>query len=81
MTGNRPVLDTFDRNFPHEVKHISLAEQADLVLIAPATANVLAKLAHGLADDMLTTTAVSYTHLDVYKRQVFIYFLLYFLLL
>ena len=59
LTGNRPVLDTFDRNFPHEVKHISLAEQADLVLIAPATANVLAKLAHGLADDMLTTTVLA----------------------
>ena len=59
LTGNRPVLDTFDRNFPHEIKHISLAEQADLVLIAPATANVLAKLAHGLADDMLTTTVLA----------------------
>ncbi len=59
LTGNRSVLDTFDRNFPHEVKHISLAEQADLVLIAPATANVLAKLAHGLADDMLTTTVLA----------------------
>ena len=59
LTGNRPVTDIFDRNFPHEVKHISLAEQADLVLIAPATANVLAKLAHGLADDMLTTTVLA----------------------
>ncbi len=59
LTGNRPVLDTFDRNFPHEIKHISLAKQADLVLIAPATANVLAKLAHGLADDMLTTTVLA----------------------
>ena len=59
LTGNRPVLDTFDRNFPHEVKHISRAEQADLVLIAPATAKVLAKLAHGLADDMLTTTVLA----------------------
>lgn len=59
LTGNRPVVDTFDRSFPHEVKHISLADQADLVLIAPATANVLAKLAHGLADDMLTTTVLA----------------------
>lgn len=59
LTGNRPVLDTFDRNFPHEVKHIALAEAADVVLIAPATANVLAKLAYGLADDMLTTTVLA----------------------
>ena len=58
LTGNRPVVDTFDRNFPHEIKHISLADQADLVLVAPATANVLAKFAHGLA-------AVSYTHLTL----------------
>ena len=59
LTGNRPVVDTFDRNFPHEIKHISLADQADLVLVAPATANVLAKFAHGLADDMLTTTVLA----------------------
>ena len=59
LTGNRTVLDTFDRNFPHQVEHISLAEKADLVIIAPATANVCAKLAHGLADDMLTTTVLA----------------------
>ena len=44
LTGNRPVVDTFDRNFPHEIKHISLADQADLVLVAPATANVIANI-------------------------------------
>ena len=59
LTGNRVAVDTFDRNFPHQVEHIALADMADLVLIAPATANVLAKLAHGLADDMLTTTVLA----------------------
>lgn len=59
LTGNRVAVDTFDRNFPHQVEHIALADKADLVLIAPATANVLAKCAHGLADDMLTTTVLA----------------------
>ncbi len=59
LTGRRVSMDTFDRNFPHQVEHISLAKRADLVLIAPATANVCAKLAHGLADDMLTTTVLA----------------------
>jgi len=59
LTGRRCVVDTFDRNFPHQVEHIALADRADLVLIAPATANVCAKLAHGLADDMLTTTVLA----------------------
>lgn len=59
LTGNRTIVDTFDRNHPHEVEHIALADQADLVLVAPATANVLAKLAHGIADDMLTTTVLA----------------------
>ena len=61
LTGNRVSVDTFDRNYVHQVEHIALADQADLVLIAPATANVLAKLAHGLADDMLTTTVLACT--------------------
>lgn len=59
LTGNRTMVDTFDRNFSHQVEHISLAERTDLVIIAPATANVCAKLAHGLADDMLTTTVLA----------------------
>lgn len=59
LTGNRVCVDTFDRNFPHSVEHIAIADQADLVLIAPATANVLAKCANGLADDMLTTTVLA----------------------
>ena len=59
LTGNRVSVDTFDRNFVHQVEHISLARRADLVLVAPATANVCAKLAHGLADDMLTTTVLA----------------------
>ena len=59
LTGNRTMVDTFDRNFSHQVEHISLAERTDLVIVAPATANVCAKLAHGLADDMLTTTVLA----------------------
>ena len=61
LTGRRTMVDTFDRNFSHQVEHIALAERTDLVLIAPATANVCAKLAHGLADDMLTTTVLACT--------------------
>ena len=59
LTGRRTMIDTFDRNFSHQVEHISLAQRTDLVIIAPATANVCAKLAHGLADDMLTTTVLA----------------------
>ncbi len=59
LTGRRTIVNTFDRNFTHQVEHISLAHRADLVLIAPATANVCAKAAHGLADDMLTTTVLA----------------------
>lgn len=56
LSGHRVSVDTFDRNFEYHVQHVSLAKQADVFVIAPATANVIAKLAHGLADDMLTTT-------------------------
>ena len=59
LTGRRTVTDTFDRNHEFHVGHIALAESSDLVLIALATANVLAKLAHGIADDMLTTTVLA----------------------
>ena len=59
LTGRRTLTDTFDRNFVHQVEHISLAQRTDLVIVAPATANVCAKLAHGLADDMLTTTVLA----------------------
>ncbi len=59
LTGNRCMVDTFDRNFAHQVEHIALADRTDLVIVAPATANVCAKLAHGLADDMLTTTVLA----------------------
>ncbi len=61
LTGRRCMVDTFDRNFSHQVEHIALADRTDLVIIAPATANVCAKLAHGLADDMLTTTVLACT--------------------
>lgn len=59
LTGRKVMVDTFDRNFVHQVEHISLAQRTDLVIIAPATANICAKLAHGLADDMLTTTVLA----------------------
>lgn len=59
LTGRKVMVDTFDRNFIHQVEHISLAQRTDLVIIAPATANICAKLAHGLADDMLTTTVLA----------------------
>lgn len=56
LTGNKCLVDTFDRNFQFQVEHVELAKRADVFLIAPATANVIAKIAHGIADDMLTTT-------------------------
>jgi phosphopantothenoylcysteine decarboxylase/phosphopantothenate--cysteine ligase len=59
LTGSKALVDTFDRNFRFDVGHVAIADKADLVLVAPATANVLAKLAHGLADDMLTTTILA----------------------
>ena len=59
LTGNKCPVDTFDRNFESQVEHVSLAKRADLCLVAPASANVIAKLAHGLADDMLTTTILA----------------------
>lgn len=59
LTGRRCMVNTFDRSFAHQVEHIALADRTDLVMIAPATANVCGKLAHGLADDMLTTTVLA----------------------
>ena len=59
LTGNKCLVDTFDRNFEFQVEHVSLAKQADLALVAPASANVIGKLAHGIADDMLTTTLLA----------------------
>ncbi len=59
LTGNRCLIDTFDRNFQHQVEHVSVASRAELVLVAPASANVIGKLAHGIADDMLTTTVLA----------------------
>lgn len=59
LTGNKCLVDTFDRNFQHSVEHVSLAKQTDLFMIAPASANVIAKAAHGIADDMLTTTLLA----------------------
>lgn len=59
LTNHRCVVDTFARDFQYDVAHVSLAKKADLILIAPATANVIAKLAHGIADDMLTTTVLA----------------------
>ena len=59
LTGHKCMVDTFDRDFKFEVTHISLAKKADVILVAPATANVIAKMAHGIADDMLTTTVLA----------------------
>ena len=59
LTGNKCLVDTFDRNFQFQVEHVALAKRADLTIVAPATANIMAKLAHGLADDMLTTTLLA----------------------
>ncbi len=59
LTGNKCLVDTFDRNFQFQVEHVSIAKKADVVMIAPASANVIGKLAHGIADDMLTTTVMA----------------------
>ncbi|VYS79812.1 Coenzyme A biosynthesis bifunctional protein CoaBC [uncultured Blautia sp.] len=59
LTGRKCLVDTFDRNFQFQVEHVSIAKKADVVLIAPASANVIGKLAHGIADDMLTTTVMA----------------------
>ena len=59
LTGSKCMVDTFDRDFQFDVRHISVAKEADVILIAPATANVIAKMAHGIADDMLTTVVLA----------------------
>lgn len=59
LTGNKCLVDTFDRNFQYNVEHVALAKQADAFLVAPASANVIAKAVHGIADDMLTTTLLA----------------------
>jgi phosphopantothenoylcysteine decarboxylase/phosphopantothenate--cysteine ligase len=61
LTGRKCLIDTFDRNFKYEVEHIEVAKEADVAIVAPATANIMAKLAHGIADDMLTTTMLACT--------------------
>lgn len=59
LTNNKCLVDTFDRNFQYSVEHVALAKQADVVLVAPASANVIGKIANGIADDMLTTTVMA----------------------
>lgn len=59
LTGHKCIIDTFDRNFEFQVEHVALAKQADLLLVAPATANIIGKMAHGICDDMLTTTSLA----------------------
>ncbi|MFR3811798.1 MAG: flavoprotein [Ruminococcus callidus] len=61
LTGNKCLVDTFDRNFQFDVTHVSLAKKADVMLIAPASANVIGKIAGGIADDMPTTTVMAST--------------------
>ena len=59
LTGNKCLVDTFDRNFQFQVEHVSIAKKADVVMVAPASANIIGKIAHGIADDMLTTTIMA----------------------
>lgn len=59
LTGHKCLIDTFDRNFNYNIEHVALGEKADIALIAPATANIIAKMAHGIADDMLSTTLLA----------------------
>ena len=59
LTGNKCLIDTFDRNFQYSVEHVALAKRADVVMVAPASANVIGKIANGIADDMLTTTVMA----------------------
>ena len=61
LTGNKCMVDTFDRNFQFNIAHVSLASRADVMLVAPASANIIAKMAYGIADDMLSTTALAMT--------------------
>ena len=59
LTGTKCLVDTFDRNFEFQVEHVSLAQKADIFMVAPASANVIGKIANGIADDMLTTTIMA----------------------
>ena len=59
LTGNKCLVDTFDRNFEFHVAHVSLAKKADVILVAPATANIIGKMAYGIADDMLSTVILA----------------------
>lgn len=59
LTGHKCLVDTFDRNFNYNIEHVALGERADVVLVAPASANIIAKMAHGIADDMLSTTVLA----------------------
>jgi len=68
LTGHKCLVDTFDRNFEFSVEHVSIAKKADLVLVAPATANVIGKIANGIADDMLTTTVMACTCKKLYLQ-------------
>ena len=60
LTGNKCLVDTFDRNFEFKVEHVSLAKKADIFMVAPATANIIGKIANGICDDMLTTTLFAF---------------------
>ena len=61
LTGHKCLVDTFDRNFNYNIEHVALGERADVVLVAPASANIIARLANGMADDMLSTTVLACT--------------------
>ena len=70
LTGNKCLVDTFDRNFEFSVEHVALAKQADVVMVAPASANVIGKIAHGIADDMLTTTIMACRDIKVNQKGI-----------
>ena len=69
LTGTKCLVDTFDRNFEFQVEHVSLAQKADIFMVAPASANVIGKIANGIADDMLTTTIMAANVLNIFYLQ------------
>ena len=69
LVGHKCLIDTFDRNFQYSVEHVALAKKADIVLVAPASANVIGKIANGIADDMLTTTVMACSCKKAYYKR------------
>ena len=70
LTGNKCLVDTFDRNFEFNVEHVSLAKKADIFMVAPASANVIGKIANGICDDMLTTTLFAFNKIKLISPAI-----------